>query len=407
MPRVDALARNEQRATDVIVECPVHDSFRVQQVAGMFGLTLDEHCGEAFSVEVPDLDEPWQIGAIVGPSGSGKTTVARAAFGQHFARPARWPRDRAVIDGFGNGSIRELTQILTAVGLSSPPAWIKPYHVLSTGERFRCDLARALMQEVPSPKSKVEGPKSEIQRQTTSTLDFGLATLDSASQCSNPCTVIDEFTSVVDRTTARFASAAVSRAIRSGKIARRLVAVTCHRDILRWLEPDWVLDMSTRRLTRGRLRRPPIRLRLVRGTRDAWPRFARHHYLDTALPRGVTIYLGLIAGQPAVFCCWLPTFGRRDVWRIARLVVLPEYQGVGLGGRVLRACCELICSQGRRATITTSHPAMIAHLASSPNWRIRAVKPHGGNRSGIPSANYRASTGRPVVSAEFVGKAGS
>ncbi|HQU46883.1 MAG TPA: hypothetical protein PK867_29030, partial [Pirellulales bacterium] len=77
---------------DVTVECPVHDSFRVQQVAGMFGLTVNKSCRESFSVEVPGLDEPWQIGAIVGPSGSGKTTVARAAFGQRFTRRHRWLR---------------------------------------------------------------------------------------------------------------------------------------------------------------------------------------------------------------------------------------------------------------------------------------------------------------------------
>ena len=263
-------------------------------------------------------------------------------------------------------------------------------HVLSTGERFRCDLAWAFL--------KVQSPKSKVQSQNASTLDFGLGTLDLRA-----CALVDEFTSVVDRTTARFASAAVSRAIRSGTIACRLVAVTCHRDILRWLEPDWVLDMGTRELKRGRLRRPPVRLRLVPGTRDDWPPFARHHYLDAALPRGVTIYIGLIGGRPAAFCAWTALFGRRDVFRIARLVVLPEYQGVGIGGAVLRGCCELIRRQGRRATITTSHPAMIAHLRHSPDWQIRAVKPLGGNRSGIPSANYRASTGRPVVSAEYVG----
>ncbi|HQU46884.1 MAG TPA: GNAT family N-acetyltransferase, partial [Pirellulales bacterium] len=290
-----------------------------------------------------------------------------------------------VIDGFGEHSIREITRVLSAVGLSSPPAWIKPYHVLSTGERFRCDVARALMEDgLPRPSSNEQSIRDGLGRPSS-------------------LLVIDEFTSVVDRTTARFASAAISRAIRSDNIPCRMVAVTCHRDILRWLAPDWVLDMCTRELVRGRLRRPPVRLRLVRGTRDAWPLFARHHYLDSALPRGVTIYLGLISGRPAVFCACLPMFGRRDVWRVARLVVLPEYQGVGIGGRVLRACCELIRQQGRRATITTSHPAMIAHLRSSPDWQIRAVKPLGGNRSGIPSANYRSSTGRPVVSAEFVG----
>ena len=90
------------------------------------------------------MDEAWQIGLIVGPSGSGKSTIARAAFGDRvYAMPA-WPADRAVVDGFGELPMRTIVGLLTAVGFSSPPAWIKPYHVLSGGEQFRCDLARAL-----------------------------------------------------------------------------------------------------------------------------------------------------------------------------------------------------------------------------------------------------------------------
>ncbi|MEP6900292.1 MAG: hypothetical protein ABJA66_01000, partial [Actinomycetota bacterium] len=40
----------------------------------------------------------------------------------------------------------EITTTLTAVGLASPPSWLKPYPVLSNGEKFRCDLAMALLQ---------------------------------------------------------------------------------------------------------------------------------------------------------------------------------------------------------------------------------------------------------------------
>jgi hypothetical protein len=64
---------------DVVVTCPVHDSFRVQQVAGMFDVPLAERATERFQVELPDASEDWQIGLIVGPSGSGKSTVARKA----------------------------------------------------------------------------------------------------------------------------------------------------------------------------------------------------------------------------------------------------------------------------------------------------------------------------------------
>jgi hypothetical protein len=154
---------------DIEVSCPVSDSFRVQQVGGMFDVPLSQRASRRFSVEVPDdlvendearmtNDEvsapssfvirassfPWRIGLIVGPSGSGKTTIARTMFGPHVYRPRQWPRDRAVVDGLGERPIKEITRLFTAVGFSSPPSWIKPYHVLSTGEQFRCDLARAL-----------------------------------------------------------------------------------------------------------------------------------------------------------------------------------------------------------------------------------------------------------------------
>ena len=61
---------------DATVSCPVRDSFRVQQVAGMFGLPLAERAVERFEVDVPGANENWQIGLIVGPSGSGKSTIA-------------------------------------------------------------------------------------------------------------------------------------------------------------------------------------------------------------------------------------------------------------------------------------------------------------------------------------------
>src|ERR1043166_9207575 len=130
---------------DAVVECPVHDSFRVRQVAGMFDVPLEAKCRAQFSVELPAFGEDWQIGAIVGPSGSGKSTVTRAAYGDALYRGHDWPADKGVIDCFGERPIKQITQMLTAVGFSSPPAWVKPYAVLSNGEKFRCDLARALI----------------------------------------------------------------------------------------------------------------------------------------------------------------------------------------------------------------------------------------------------------------------
>ena len=165
-------------SVDVEVHCPVFNSFRVQQVGGMFDVPLAQKVSQRFHVDVPDgvLDNDecrmmndeqpagrntassnhqssfithpspaWQIGLIVGPSGSGKSTIARAMFGDRVYKPKAWPADQAVIDGLGQRPIKEITRLFTAVGFSSPPSWIKPYSVLSNGEQFRCDLARALL----------------------------------------------------------------------------------------------------------------------------------------------------------------------------------------------------------------------------------------------------------------------
>ena len=98
---------------DALVECPLHDSFRVRQVAGMFDVPLPEKCRERFSVELPDLNEPWRIGMIVGPSGSGKSTVARHAYGDDYFAGFDWPAEKAVIDCFGERPTKRITQALT------------------------------------------------------------------------------------------------------------------------------------------------------------------------------------------------------------------------------------------------------------------------------------------------------
>jgi GNAT superfamily N-acetyltransferase len=368
-----------------VVECPVYDSFRVRQVAGLFDVRLAETCREQFEIEIPSAEEDWTIGAIVGPSGSGKSTVARQAFGDRLYTGHDWPADRAVVDGFGDLPIKQIAHALTSVGFSTPPSWIKPYAVLSGGERFRCDLARALLLGSGNSPAAQDG-KDSIAGEP-------------------PLVVFDEFTSVVDRTVARIGSAAVAKGIRSGRIARRFVAVSCHYDILEWLEPDWTLDMARGRLQRRRLRRPRIELRLFRSHWRAWELFKRHHYLSADLNRAAHCYVALFDGAPVAFCAVLSLMGRKHRRRISRMVVLPDYQGVGIGARVLDAVADLYRRRGERMNIVTSHPSMIAGLDRSPRWRLIACRPTGYARDRLVAAKHRrsCSLGRSVVSFEYVG----
>ena len=185
----------------------------------------------------------------------------------------------------------------------------------------------------------------------------------------------------------------------------RFIAVSCHYDVTEWLEPDWVLDMATGTLQRRRLRRPAIELEIFRCGYQAWRLFAKHHYLSAALNRASRCYLATWNDEPVAFCSLLNSVGRKGIWRISRIVVLPDYQGIGIGSRFCAAIGEMNRRHGLRTTITTSHPAMIGHLRHSKSWKIRAVA-KGGNHWGsyAKKKNIQStSLGRTVVSAEFFG----
>jgi GNAT superfamily N-acetyltransferase len=404
---------------NITVDCPVHDSFRVRQVAGLFDVPLTEKSSATFSVELPSETEPWQIGLIVGPSGSGKSTIARRAYGDRLVTHHDWPRDKAIVDCFGELPIKQITGLLTAVGFSSPPSWIKPYHVLSGGEQFRCDLARALALKSGAtaglPSSDCASPVNErpITQHPNSLL--GKPAVAHSDALDRPLIAFDEFTSVVDRNVARIGSAAVAKAIRAGvpplggmkappeggTPTCRFVAVTCHYDVARWLEPDWIVDMATTKCIRRRLRRPPIELQLHRVDRHAWPLFARHHYLSGSLNHSARCYLATWKNQPVTFCATLPIYGCQRHYRISRIVTLPDYQGIGLGMRVAEAVAELHVAEGLRFNVTASHPALIAHCRKSPHWRTVNVLKTGSRPGRKANEKYRGAIGRAVVSFEY------
>jgi GNAT superfamily N-acetyltransferase len=406
-------------SVDVVVECPVYDSFRVQQVAGMFDVPLAEKSTERFAVELPGRDEPWDVGLIVGPSGSGKSTVAGRFYGGELYRGAEWPADRAVVDCFGDLALRQVVELFTAVGFSSPPSWVKPYAVLSCGERFRCDLARALALAHNAEGVKNPPPSKGGARGGTANVN----TIDGAKPCHDatienpspvpslrgrgvgaPLVVFDEFTSVVDRNVARACSAAIAKGIRNGHIPCRFVAVTCHYDLAEWLEADWVLDMATGQLQRRRLRRPNIVVEIHRSGLDPWKLFARHHYLSGALAVGARCYLATWDGEPVTFCATLPIIAKRGHRRFTRIVTLPDYQGMGIGMRVVAAVASLHRAEGLRINVTSSHPALIRHCRRSADWKTVNVRTAGASRRGTSRfPGYRNSAGRAVVSFEYMG----
>lgn len=192
---------------DIIKEVHPDSTFRVSSVVNNFDLDI-EHIHEHFTGEIQIEDKDWNIGLIVGSSGTGKSTIAKECFGSGYIKGYEY-KAKAVIDDMPAGkSLKEIEKTFTSVGFASPPSWLKPYDVLSNGEKMRTDLARSILED-------------------------------------RELICFDEFTSVVNREVAKTSSYAISKAVR--KQGKKFVAVACHRDIIEWLEPDWIYDTDEKR----------------------------------------------------------------------------------------------------------------------------------------------------------------
>lgn len=190
----------------IIKETKPSDSFAVQTVISSFDLNPENYT-QVFEGEIPfETMDNWNIGVIVGNSGTGKSTIAKELFGENFITNFEYTGKSVLEDMPKSSDIQTICKTLNAVGFSSPPSWIKPYGVLSNGEKMRVDLARAILE----------------QREVIA---------------------FDEFTSVVDRNIAKVGSMAIAKSIR--KLDKKFVAVSCHYDILDYLEPDWVFDTNS------------------------------------------------------------------------------------------------------------------------------------------------------------------
>jgi ABC-type glutathione transport system ATPase component len=136
---------------EIKLQSEIQPSFRVAQVAGMFGLPQSKRIDFQASVSIPIEDTDWQIGLIVGPSGSGKTTIGRTMFpNAYFHTRYDWHSEKSIVDGFGaHLDCQAITGALSAVGFSSPPHWLKRFNHLSNGQQFRCELARLMLEDQP------------------------------------------------------------------------------------------------------------------------------------------------------------------------------------------------------------------------------------------------------------------
>jgi GNAT superfamily N-acetyltransferase len=286
-------------------------------------------------VAIPDLPKDGIV-LIVGTSGSGKSTILRSLGESQQPKVEFY---NTVIENFSSPERGE--ELLLACGLRSIPAWFRFPHTLSNGEHHRFEMALSLDQGIDK---------------------------------------IDEFTSVVDRDTAKSLALSMRKYYDQRGTAEPLYIASCHRDIIDWLDPDWVYDtdlqvLDFRRSLHRLGRRPEITLTIRSTGPDLWKFFSKYHYLDTKMSLSGHYYVGLIGDKPVAFHAVLHSTNRdiHSYWRGHRTVVLPEFQGMGIGTRFSDAIAEFYVSRGLRYFSKTAHPSFGEHRQKSPLWRATST----------------------------------
>lgn len=269
----------------------------------------------------------WNIGVIYGGSGTGKTTLLKE-FGA--LTTDQFDEHKPLISNFKWLEPKEATFLLSAMGLASVPTWLRPFSLLSNGEQYRASLAYKV------GKAK-EGDTI----------------------------LIDEFTSVVDRDVAKAMSNALQKYIRRNN--KKIILASCHFDIMEWLLPDWTYSPLKGRIERAscRRQRPKIELQVFRCRYEAWNIFKQHHYLTEDLNKAAKCFVTIWNDKPIGFIAILPMPSGtvKNAYRVSRLVILPDFQGLGIGIKILNIFGSMYKKNNQTLYIKTSNPSLFIGMS--------------------------------------------
>jgi len=300
----------------VSLHSPVSDSFRCKKAANSLDIDVNKKSKHEFEISA-DIETPYNIGLIVGASGSGKTTLAKEIFGDDCF-DFEYDDTKPVIEQFPEEfSYDECASLLSGIGLTSVPCWIRPMYTLSNGQKARA-----------------------------------VAALQMASR---ETFIVDEWTSVVDRTVAKAMSVCLQKFARKG--AKRVVAVACHYDIIEWLNPDWIIDCNKQAYTDRRglwqsfRRSEKLDFEIRECDRSTWKYFSKYHYLSGTTPVGHVKYFGMYHNGEQIgfqaFANYVPCKkGSVMQMHFNRTVIHPDYVGLGLGILLINETAKIMHNIG-------------------------------------------------------------
>lgn len=330
----------------VKLESAVSNSYRCKRAADSLDIDVNKKNIHELHIQA-DLKTEFNVGLILGASGSGKTTLAKKIFGEKCFETIL-DQNKPIIEQFPtNYDYDTCASLLCGVGLTSVPCWIRPVFTLSNGQKARAEAALLM--------------------------------------CREGINVIDEWTSVVDRTVAKVMSHCVQKHARKTK--RQIILCSCHYDVIEWLNPDWIIDCNKqeyidRRLLRQeeRVRKEKLEFQIRKIDRTSWKYFSKYHYLSDKLPGGHIETFGLFHGENQIgfqcFANYVPHRKKTDkmIMHSNRTVIHPDYAGIGLGIMVINETSKIMNKKGFRVMAKFSSTPIYRSMIKQPYWKLMKIK---------------------------------
>ena len=337
---------------EVILKSEVNKEFRCQVAANSLDIDVEKKSIHHLKIDNINIPDKWNIGLVYGNSGSGKTTMIKHLFGDKIFE-VKLDEDKPIINQLPEDmSYEDCAKMLNGIGLNSVPCWIRPVKTLSNGQRARAEAVYLMTQ-------------------------------------SDEIIFIDEWTSVVDRTVAKAMSLCLYKYAKRNN--KRLVLCSCHVDILEWLNPDWMIDCNKQKFILPESeafffnKREQLQFEIKEIDRASWKYFSKYHYLSERLPGGKLYLYGLFYnGNQIGFQCfanYVPYTEseklkkRKIIYHSNRTVIHPDYNGLGLGIKLINKTSELLLKKiNCRIMAKFSSAPVYKAMIKQDVWKYKGFK---------------------------------
>ena len=299
---------------EVLLKSKVNTEFRCQIAANSLDIDVEKKSIHHLKIENINLPEKWNLGLVYGNSGSGKTTLIKHLFGEKIFN-VKLNEDEPIINQLPKDlSYEDCALMLNGIGLNSVPCWIRPVKTLSNGQKARAEAVFLMTK-------------------------------------NKDIVFIDEWTSVVDRTVAKAMSLCLLKYAKRND--KKIILCSCHIDIIEWLQPDWLIDCNKQKFILPESEafffkeRKQLNFEIKEIDRTSWKYFSKYHYLNENLPGGKIYLYGIIHHNNQIgsqcFANYTPhRKGTTIIFHSNRTVIHPDYNGLGLGIKLINETSELL-----------------------------------------------------------------